>query len=205
MVLKQRAACAALVVFALVGAGCQSVTGPSLSSNTVEESAPAQPTGFTCCNLNYTEDWISDANYGGQGVIPLGTPAKVTGYGRFRVAVTINNKPMRLGLDYGRAESLEAYAAKVIVTDDPKIKVASFPANVQTAIKQSQVMAGMTKEQVIMSLGYPLTNENPDLNRPIWRYWLSSFDEYQIVWDGNGRVKEVIGAPTSLSRVVFRP
>ncbi len=184
-------------------AGCQTSTGPTILASTPDERP--LPSGYTCCNLHYEKDWISDSNYGGLPMIELGTPAKVKGYGRYRVTTEIDGRPMWLGLDYGRDEPLERFAAKLIVPDDPKRKLAAYPAAVQRAIKAGQLSVGMTKEQVIMSVGYPLTSETSSLNLPIWRYWLGSFDEYQVAWDANDRVREIIGSATVLSRIVYKP
>jgi hypothetical protein len=46
--------------------------------------------GYTCCNLHYDRDWISDANWGNLPKIPPGTPIKVTSYGSNRAAVEID-------------------------------------------------------------------------------------------------------------------
>jgi hypothetical protein len=164
--------------------------------------AQEKPSGFTCCNMRYTDDWISDGNYASQPMLTLGQPAQVTDYGRYRVAITVNGKKMRIGNDYSRDQSLEDFAKKWIVKDDPKLKMAKFSPEIREAITQSKVRKGMTKEQVIMSLGHPITSENPDPNSNLWRYWLSSFDEYQISWDSSGRIKEVLAPPTTLSRVI---
>ena len=45
----------------------------------------------------------------------------------------------------------------------------------------------MTREQVAIALGYPVSSENPDLEAPVWRYWLDSFTEFQVEFDGSGR------------------
>ena len=54
----------------------------------------AQPTfdGFLCCNLRTDGSWASDSNYAesGKRVIPVGTPVRVTGYGRNRVHIEVN-------------------------------------------------------------------------------------------------------------------
>ena len=41
-------------------------------------------------------------------------------------------------------------------------------------------MVGMTREQVIVAVGYPLTSENVSLDAPVWRLWRSSDGEYQL-------------------------
>ncbi len=178
-----------LVVFA---SGCN-------QQNVKPSEDPGMLSGYTCCNLRYNKDWINDVNYGQLPMIPAGTPIKVTGYGRYRASVDIDGKPFRLGLDYGRTqETTEQWVAKQIVSEDPKIALASYPAAVRQAIQNGQVMVGMTKEQVIMSLGHPMTSENPRLDAPLWRYWWSSFGEYQVYWNGN-RVSKVTGHPETLA------
>lgn len=163
------------------------------------EEKPALMNGYTCCNFHYDKDWINDGNYAQLPMIPVGSPIKVTDYGRYRAHVEIDGKPFRLGLDYGRErETTEQWVAKLIVRDDPKARLAGYPAAVRKTIQSGQVMIGMTKEQVIMALGYPLTNENPRLDAPYWRYWWSSFGEYHVHWNGGGRVSGVTGNPDTV-------
>lgn len=160
------------------------------------ETKPAAPllSGYTCCNFHYEKDWINDGNYAQLPFIPAGTPIAVKEYGSYRAHVDIDGKPFRLGLDYGRtAETTEQWVAKLIVQDDPKAKLATYPAKVREAIEAGRIMLGMTKEQVVMSLGHPLTSENPRLDAPFWRYWWSSFGEYQVHWNAAGRVSKVEG------------
>ncbi len=168
--------------------------------------AAAQPTfeGYLCCNVYAEGDWISDSNYRDQGkkMIAAGTPARVTGYGRYRVHVELAGQKMRLGNDYSRDESLEKFAGKYVIKDDPKAKLASWPANVQAAVQSAKVLPGMTKEQVLMAIGYPITSENPTLEAPLWRYWLSSFAEYQIQWNAQGRVADIAGDTMTKNLVV---
>jgi hypothetical protein len=163
------------------------------------DDKPAMLSGYTCCNFHYENDWINDGNYAQLPMIPAGSPIRVIDYGRYRAQVEIDGKPFRLGLDYGRtAETTEQWVAKLIVASDPKLKMAGYPNAVRQAIQNGQVMVGMTKEQVIMALGHPLTNENPRLDAPLWRYWWSSFGEYQVYWNGN-RVSKVTGHPETVA------
>lgn len=177
----------------LLAAGCNE------TSVRPTEEKPAMLSGYTCCNFHYEKDWINDGNYAQHPMIPAGTPIRVTEYGRYRAHVDIDGKPFRLGLDYGRnAETTEQWVAKLIVASDPKARLATYAGNVRQAIQNGQVMVGMTREQVIMSLGYPLTNENPRLDAPLWRYWWSSFGEYQVHWSSN-RVSKLTGHPQTVT------
>lgn len=198
----------AAVLAAGAMAGCESIGGGGGASGTAAKSAAPLLSGYTCCNMRYEAggDWINELNYVGWPMIPLGTEAAVTKYGRNRASVTLGGKPMRIGQDYTREQlSLEQYMARWIVAEDPKVKLATYPASVQAAIKAAKVMNGMTREQVIMSVGYPLTQENPVLDAPMWRMWVSSFGEYQLMWDNDGKVKDIIADPVTKNMIVHAP
>ena len=150
---------------------------------------------YTCCNLHYSGDWISDANYTTLPFIPAGSRIKINDYGWYRASVMIEGRPMRIGQDYGRAqESTEKYVTKLVVNEDPKIRIATFPANVQAAIRAGKVLPGMTREQVIMSLGPPRTDRTASIDATEWTYWTQANDEFVVLWGANGRVKEIDGA-----------
>jgi outer membrane protein assembly factor BamE (lipoprotein component of BamABCDE complex) len=54
-------------------------------------------------------------------------------------------------------------------------------------------MVGMTKEQVITSLGYPLPTKTPNMDSNVWRYSQNSTVQYDVRWE-NERVSQVIKA-----------
>lgn len=149
--------------------------------------------GYLCCNLRSDGSWISDSNYAeaGKQLIPAGTPASVTGYGRHRVNVRIDGARQSIGNDYSRDLDLAAFARRYVVTEDPAAKIAGWPAKVQDAVRRARITPGMTREQVLVSLGYPISSENPDLESTLWRYWLSSFAEFQVQFDAGGRVSDI--------------
>lgn len=160
--------------------------------------------GFACCNLHYENDWINDGNYASLPMIAVGTPIKVVSLGRNKAYVIIDGKKMRLGHDYGRdQESLEAWVAKIVVLEDPRPAIAGYAADVQGAVKQGKVVVGMTRQQAVQSIGYPLTSENPSFGGPLWRHWLSSFEEYQLSWGSDGKLKEIIAEAPIKNRVVY--
>jgi len=183
-------------VTGLILAGCE----------TMPAQAPA-PTavlsGYTCCNLHYEGDWISDANWSSQPMIPAGASIQVVEYGRYRIMAEVDGRKMRFGLDYGRAQPLEAWAQKLVVREDPRQKIARWPAPVREAVRAGKVAIGMNKEEVIVSLGYPPAHETPSLEKPQWKYWHTSFGSYLVVWDGAGRVKDVIADPQTRFAVVY--
>ncbi len=63
------------------------------------------------------------------------------------------------------------------MAEDPKVKLAGYPEKTRAAIAAMKVTPGMTREQVLMALGYPISSENPKLDAPVWRYWLDTWAE----------------------------
>lgn len=163
-------------------------------------TAQPMPEGFLCCNMRTDGKWISDINYAeaGKKVIPLGTPVKVTSYGRYRAYVDLGDgSKQALGNDYSRDMNLGAFAQRYVVAEDPKKKLAAYPAKQRDAITSGRIMKGMTREQVLMAVGYPVTSENAHLDAKVWRMWLSSFAEFQVVWGDDGRVSEIVTDPAT--------
>ncbi|MGJ7535383.1 MULTISPECIES: cell envelope protein SmpA [Variovorax] len=160
--------------------------------------------GFLCCNMRTYGDSISDINYDEQGtrIVAVGTPARITAYDFRWFNLDLAGKPQRIKNDYSRNIPLPAFAQRYVVTEDPKQKMAAFPPAVRDAILAGKVMPGMTREQVLMAIAYPVASENPSLDAPVWRYWRDSWSEFQVQFDEKGLVKAVVGDPVALSRVL---
>ena len=148
--------------------------------------------GWLCCNMRTDGSWISEINYeSAQRMIPAGTPVEITGYGRYRVHTRMNGEVMDLGNDYSREIEMGAFARRYVVPYNPQRRLRNAPPAVQQAVRASRVRIGMTRDQVIMSQGYPIANETPSLNSRVWKYWRSSGAEYHVVFNSRGVVAAV--------------
>jgi hypothetical protein len=165
------------------------------SISVVAAAAEEKPAGFLCCNMRTDGSWITDINYDEphKHIIPVGTPTKVTGYGRFRVKVDMNGQKQEIGNDYSRDLDLVSFAKRYVVADDPQVKIATYPQNIQDAIRKARLVKGMTREQVLMSVGYPVSSENHNLDDKTWRFWLFSFSEFRCKFDDKGYLIDVEG------------
>jgi hypothetical protein len=183
--------------------GTQQILGGKIIGAPETPAASMTDAQFTCCNLRYEGDWISDANWATLPFVPAGSRIKVVDYGRNRASVMIDGRPMRIGLDYGRAQgTTEKFVSKLLVREDPNLRIATFPANIAAAIRAGKVMPGMTHDQVIVSLGYPRADGTPSLESAGWKYWTRANEEYIVRWDSDRRVKEIDGAHGVKLRVV---
>lgn len=159
-------------------------------------TASAQNNAFLCCNMRTNGSWISDINYiEGKTRIPAGTPLSIEGYGKNRVHILINGRKQDLGNDYSRSITLEAFAQRYIVEQDPLLRLQTYPVKIQEAIGAARLTLGMNREQVIMAVGYPVSDENPSLESKTWRYWLGSFSEFDAIFDDNGLLIKVEAEP----------
>lgn len=73
------------------------------------------------------------------------------------------------------------------------------------AIHQGKVSIGMTREQAIASVGYPLTSENSSLDATSWRIWRSTHGEYDLNFRADGRLDTVTGDDEVTNQMVYRP
>ena len=162
--------------------------------------------GYLCCNMRTDGSWISDINYdeSGKTVVPAGTPVKVLGYGHYRVKVEIAGKKQAIGNDYSRDLALPVFAKRYVVADNPADKLSQYPEKIRNAITSSRLVKGMTREQVLMAVGYPVSSENPHLEDKVWRYWLSSFAEFRVKFDDQQLVSEVEADPDTRDKVLMQ-
>lgn len=159
--------------------------------------------GYTCCNLTHEQnsDWISDVNYTGLTKIPAGSPIRVAKVGsqNYRVDAEISGKHYRFGQDYGRsAEPFESWLRRMVVVDDPRSRISNWTPEIQRVVRDGKVMIGMTKEQVIISLGYPPKFGTPNINAKTWKYWETSGSVYFLHWEDErvSKISHSHGSPT---------
>ncbi len=151
---------------------------------------------YTCCNIHYESSEILDANFYVGSTLALGAPARVVAMTNDSVTFDAGRVKLTLYHSYGtEQESSLAYFDKVLVSEDPRLRVAGFSKRVQDAIRDGRVERGMTREQVILSLGNPPTHRTPSTSAPEWTYWYNRWVTYRVAFDERGVVSNVIGRP----------
>jgi len=182
---------------ALLGAACRH---PAASPETLQHFESRNL--FTCCNLHYEGEDINDANYWVGEKVPAGTLVHVEKMTGDSITFVAAGTRLTLTHEYGTAEeSLQQYLDKVLVPTDPSPHIAAYPAPVRRAIDNAKVELGMTRAQVIASLGYPPTHRTPSLQDREWTYWYNRWVTYKIVFDEAGKVAEIIGRPAPTAEV----
>jgi hypothetical protein len=187
--------------------GTQRIVGNKLIGRAgPSDLARMKGASYSCCNLRYEGDWISDGNWQGFSFIPAGARIVVKDYGNRRASVWIDGWPMYFGVDHGyELETREQFVAKHLVATDPKLKLAAYPPATQSAIRAGQVMPGMTREQVVMSLGYPRSDLTRGLHLPRWIYLTRDEEEFGVLWGDDERVANIDASDAVRRQVVHVP
>jgi hypothetical protein len=161
-------------------------------------------TRYTCCNIHYEKTEITDANYQRGAVIPFGTRAQIIEVRKNAVKFQAEgHPPITLVLRLGRKNlSMDQYLDRIFLRDDPHTKLPR-PAPAKTkkgsapevdkfrkAIDEGQVEVGMTKDEVLMAIGYPPAHRTPSLDSAVWTYWSNRWESFHVYFDG-GKVSRV--------------
>ncbi|MFY9511040.1 MAG: hypothetical protein WAQ05_08720, partial [Rubrivivax sp.] len=171
-----------------------------------EERKAMEGAVYTCCNLHYEGDWISDANWTTLPMIPAGARIKVSDLGGKSADVLIDGRKMRIGLDYGRKQlTTDKLLAALTVKDDPAPRIAAMAAPVQAAIKAGKVMLGMTRDEVLVALGPPRADETASTSAAAWTYRTDKDEAFVVSFGAEGRVSAVEAATEVLRLVVQAP
>jgi hypothetical protein len=172
------------------------------SPNDSERTEAGAADRYACCNLHVADRWISDVNYAALQVVPAGARVRITGFGRNRVHVNIEGRPMSAGIDSETRRTREELAEGLFVKDDPRPRILAMPPDVQAAILSGRVQRGMTRDQVVLALGHPRADRTPSLEARRWVYSASERDEFDIDFDADGRVA-ALNAATRVRQAVW--
>ena len=153
-------------------------------------------TRYLCCNLHYEKPEISDANYLKGTLIPFGTRVHVLEVKKNSVKFQADgHPPITLVLKYGKdAIGMDQYLELIFLREDPHAKLpkpgkdkkqAAAAERTRKLIEEGTVEPGMTKDEVVMALGYPPAHRTPSLSSPNWTYWANRWMTFEVYFDGD--------------------
>jgi len=162
----------------MLGSGCKGPQPPHPLDN---------QTRFLCCNVWYEHDSINDVLYQWGTKIPFGTRVRIVKVGKDRVTFQAEGHPaVTLELRYGaKVITNDDYVSRIFVVDDPRAKLKKVPAKTVRLIEDGQVAEGMTKDQVLMAVGYPPAHRTPSLAQSDWHFWQNRWHQWLVNFDGD--------------------
>ncbi len=164
--------------------------------------------GYTCCNLRDYKGWISSDNVLGGALVPAGEPVRITTIKRHYYAYgVVGGQELGLRDDQAkRPADTTAWLQQVVVDQDPRERLATWPRDVRLAVQAGKVLPGMTREQVLMALGHPPRSLTPEPADSVWRYLTLPDDQaVDLLFDMDGRLSAVTGPASAQQRVLMEP
>ena len=184
------------VVFVLaIGLFVNPATSEGRSKFIIEEPV------FLKVNIHYQDNGrdskASYANYtnpgAGHQILAVNTPVKVKKWKRkgFIIVVAETDKEIVFEYHAGRMQmSIEDYLDHI--TSASKVDLGKLSDKDKKGIKEGKAITGMTKDGVMMALGYPATHRTPSLENNKWVYWTNRFRTLGVEFDEKGVVSGVV-------------
>lgn len=149
---------------------------------------------FLRTNLHHEKREISAANFQLPGLLALGTEIKVESINRSQFKFQRMDTKEKFVYEYHKqaGENLKTHLSRIFSTEPVFLPEDRLTAIEISGIRDGKVVIGMSRFAVILAIGLPPKQENPDLYAVSWRYWIKRFNTMKIVFDENGLVSEII-------------
>ncbi len=169
-----------------LGSSCERFQGPKV------ESPLNGQYRHTCCNIRYEKPEITDVNYTQGALIPYGTRVQIIEVKKNAVRFQPDGHPeMTLVYRHGRkVYPFEQYLDRVLLPENPRKGMTTGKKKTSTSkfakqIENGLVEPGMTKDEVLKTLGYPPAHRTASLDSPVWTYWRNRWETYVVYFDGD--------------------
>jgi hypothetical protein len=179
------------VPLVLVFSGCNSGTIHSLSGS---KDLLLSTTYFTRVNLWAENNRHLTENLVSGDLIPLGSPVRLESMEGRSIRIRLldqNNLSVEIlnNEDRSRHDPFPVFL-RLFGTERPSLR--DIPASTRESIRLGEIVAGMTRHEVLLSRGYPPRGQHRRLESRIWQYWEQGFDKTMVVFDDNGRVAYIL-------------
>jgi hypothetical protein len=146
---------------------------------------------FTRYSFHYEGHDYPITNYARGPLLPINTAVKFVKMSGKKITlkrldnneeINVQNIP-----EYSGSKELGP-VARLLLSAEPT-PIEKLVPTLATAIRTGEMRRGMTKEQVLMTRGYPPAHETPSTDGDRWVYWSSRFVKQTIVFS-QGRLTE---------------
>ena len=174
-----------VVIFSLIS--CKKVLKPEeLPVNIV-------PGGhyYTQFVIRYEKGTHLTTNYRRGESIPVNTPVKLLNITSKTIEVEVDNSSQKLLVkNVEKHTGVDAYRMFDKLFAKKKVDLSKFTALERSHIDSGTVANGMSKEAVIVAIGYPPVTETPSLDSNLWVYWSGRFNKFNVHFK-NGKVNKI--------------
>lgn len=175
--------------------GCMILLAALLSSCATSSGGKTGPLAtagdklYTQFSLHYEKGTHITTNYRVGILVPVNTEVEFVKATRKRIVVNVPKYETELILENVKdfsGEDIEGIFTRTFATSP--VDLSPFTQVEQRAIKSGQFEIGMSKDAVIVAMGYPPRHRTPSLELDQWRYWknrwntvLLSFEDDKLI------------------------
>lgn len=154
---------------------------------------------YTRYNLHYiSEGGVNKASYAnwtewpGHALLPYNSKIQATSTGS-RIYIVAPDTGMRITFEFhpGRmAMSAADYIA--LITSPTPVTYDGLSDVDRQGIAAGKALVGMSKQGVMVALGYPAKHRTASLEEKRWIYWKGRHDTYAVEFDDSGKVVSIV-------------
>jgi hypothetical protein len=154
----------------------------SCSSTSLFAAITEGQTYFTQYNFWIEKERHLTTNYNRGELVPLNTAVTVESIGGKTMVLDIDGRKIMI-------ENVKKFTLRDIreIADEmlgsQPVSLASFSKDRQSDIKNGILRLGMSKDQTIMTRGFPPRHKTPTTNANRWVYWTSRFVQLTLVFE----------------------
>ena len=159
-----------------------------------EKQAGRLYTAYNVWIENPAKVWST--NYKKGYILPAGTEIKKVKHNRKVVQFTVVETGVEVTIVFVAKHHPGLSSAEIrerLVTDKNfDVLTSGFSEQELEAIENGEYEVGMSKEAVLVSLGYPPEIQTPSTKHDRWKYWAHRFNTFDVRFDDDGRVEAVV-------------
>jgi len=149
-------------------------------------SDPAPVAGrqyYTRCCFMYEKGVYETTNYWRGTLIPINTQVTLLSVGDENMLLRLGNGEVLKVVNVERFSRRDMTHIARAMLSPRLIPIEKFDEATANAIKGGNLKMGMTKEQVVMTRGFPPGHKTPSTDADVWTYWSSRFVVDTLVFD----------------------
>lgn len=149
-----------------------------------KESTPEQGKEYYMRHCIWYENEACDTtNYTRGTLVPINTKVTLVELNGEKMSIRINSSREVVKIDNTRKyskKSMSVIARNMLSSKE--VPIEEFGREMAQNIRNGELHLGMTKEQVVMTRGWPPAHKTPSLDQNTWVYWTSRFATHTLVF-----------------------
>ncbi|MEM1143291.1 MAG: hypothetical protein AAGI88_11970 [Pseudomonadota bacterium] len=151
-------------------------------------AAQVGATYYTQYNFWTEKGKVSTTNYSRGELIPFNTPAKLVSIDKKKFIIDVKGQQIQI-INKPKFTQRSPDEIADLLLKSSQVSLSGVSSDHQADMRNGILRLGMTKDQAIVTRGYPPRHKTPSTEANRWIYWSSRFVQRTIVF-ANGRVSE---------------